>query len=483
MLAVSVELLHGTFRGDPDGTANTGPVAAGEWPPSPSRLFAALVAADGTGVRCRVTDGSELEWFERLPPPVIYACPQSWSQPLKHRYVVNFERSFSQKGKARSREIGVHQEYVGRVGVQHRAGVRVTPRHPRVIYVWDTSPPEGTLFALRQRAARIGYLGAADSPVRVRVSTQVPESARPEDAFLPDSTGDLKINVAAPGDLAILDRMYDAWCERGADIGRAQFPALRHQAPYRSPSSAAPAEPPAVVAWLRLGRAISGRRVSAVTELFKSAVLSKYQEVHGEPPAVLHGHGFAGKGYEIARYLALPDVGFPRSRGRIHGLALWLPSGCDPVERQRSRDATLAVRRLAGRGVDTSVSPHEDEERPWAANPKRWIASSRAWATAFPALHERRGTLDLAEVSRWCRHAGLPEPVAFRATRGPLVPGAVDLAPAEVNRPGRAGLPYSHVELRFAEPVRGPVVIGSGRQRGFGLCVPVGSEGEGGPER
>ncbi len=55
MLAVSVEFLHGTFRGDPDGTANTGRLTWGEWPPAPFRLFAALVAADGTRERCTVT--------------------------------------------------------------------------------------------------------------------------------------------------------------------------------------------------------------------------------------------------------------------------------------------------------------------------------------------------------------------------------------------------------------------------------------------
>ena len=49
----------------------------------------------------------------------------------------------------------------------------------------------------------------------------------------------------------------------------------------------------------------------------------------------------------------------------------------------------------------------------------------------------------------------------------------MDLAPVEVNRPGRPGLPYSHVELWFEERVAGPVVIGAGRQRGLGLCAPI----------
>ena len=330
MLAVSVEFLHGTFRGDPDGTANTGRLILGEWPPAPFRLFAALVAADGTRERCTVTDGAELEWFERLPPPVIHAHAQPWHQRLTPRYVVRHAGTASKS---------THQEYVGRAGVLHRPGVRVTPRHPHVVYSWNESPPEVTLDALRRRAARIGYLGAADSPVRVHVMTRMPEVAAPEDAFVHALDGNMMINVPAPGDVRMLDRMYDAWYEHGADIGRAQFPALRHEAPYRSPRTAAQPDSGGVVAWLRLGTAVSGRRVAAVTALFKDAVLSKHQKIHGDPPAVLHGHGFGVSGYEIARFLALPDVGFPRSRGRIHGLALWMPPGSDAVERLRARDA------------------------------------------------------------------------------------------------------------------------------------------------
>ena len=463
MLAISVELLHGTFRGDPDGTANTGRLARGEWPPSPARLFAALVAADGTRQNCRVTDGAELAWLERLPPPVVHAHARPWHQRLEPRYVVRHESSASKS---------THQEYVGRWGALNRSGVRVSPRHPDIVYSWnEESPPESIIRALQQRAARVGYLGASDSPVRLRVVTRMP--AANNGAFVPDPQGDEVIDVTESGHLQLLDRMYDEWSERGASVSRQQFPALRHGVRYRSPSSATTVDRGGVVAWLRLGTAVTGRRISAVTVLFKEAVLSQHQRIHGEPPAVLHGHGFSANGYEIARYLALPDVGYRWSRGRIHGLALWLPPGCDFTARRMAVDAAVAIRRLTGRGVDVSVAPREDEARPLAALPDRWLHPSRGWATAFPAIHERRRALNLAEVARWCQHAGLPEPVAFRSTRTPLVFGAVDLAPVEVNRPGRPALPYSHVELRFTRPVPGPVVIGSGRQRGFGLCVPT----------
>ncbi len=465
MLAISVEFLHGTFRGDPRGTAVTGELTRGEWPPSPARLFASFVAADGTRQATRVTDGHELSWLERLPPPTIHARSDPSHQVLEPRFVVEHGDS------ARK---ATHHEYVARKAALYRGGVRVVPGDPFVVYCWDVeAPDDDTLAALRRRAARIGYLGTSDSPVRVRVATEK-LGASPFEAFVPDPKGDVRIAITQPGDTLTLDRMYDAWRQRGASVSRSQFPTLLHWATYRSPGGRRETGRGEVVAWLRLFPALSGRRLSAVTTLFKEAVLSRYQRMHNEPPAILHGHGFRSRGYDLARYLALPDVGFPRSRGRIHGLALWLPPGFDRAQQFKARDAAFSIDALVGRGIEASVEPRLDEElRPWAVNPRRWQGPSPTWVTAFPVIHERRGVPGLSEAARWCRHAGLPDPIGFRSCRTPLLPGAVDLAPAEVNRPGRPALPYSHAEFRFADPVTGPVVVGAGRQRGFGLCVPV----------
>lgn len=463
MFSVSAELLHGTFRGDALGTANTGGSVVPEWPPTPFRLFAAFVAADGTGDRCTATDGSELEWLEQLPPPVIHADRDPPYAEMRPRYVVE-DRPRGTKG--------THQEYIARKGTLVRPSVRVAPRDPRLLYSWDVAPPsKAILNALRFRAARIGYIGTSDSPTRVRVLTENPAAERPACEYVPDADGTLRINVPRPGDLRILDQMYQAWQQHGASIGRSQFPGLRHEAAYRDPRMTSRASGGDVVAWMSLGKAVSGRRIGVLTALFKKAVLSQYQRIFGDPPGVLHGHGRSGKGYELARFLALPDVAFPHSRGRIHGLALWLPPELGTTDRRNARGAAYSVRRLVGNGIDVSVAPRHGS-RPLAVQPHRWERPSREWVTAFPAIHERHRPLDLEEVSRWCRHAGLPAPVAFRAARTPLVRGAVDLAPVEVHRPGRPRLPYCHVELRFADPIPGPVVIGSGRQRGFGLCAP-----------
>ena len=481
IFVISAEFLHGTFRGDPTGSANTGRLEKGEWPPSPARLFAALVAADGTGNRCRATQRtgqSELKWLEEQPPPIIYADAPTMCrhQQLNPRYVVLATKSCSSN---------THQEFVGRKGSLVRPGVRVAPRHPHAAYLWESSPPSDLFDALRLRCARVGYLGTSDSPVRLRAGSKRPDHVT-EDSYKPARDGTIAIGVPAPGQLAVLDRMYDEWSKLGPSISRSQYPALNHSVWYREPVGLQQFSPGEVVAWLRISRkrlggatksgVVSGRRVSIVTDLFKKSLLSKYDDLFGDPPPILHGHGFSGNGYELARYLALPDVGFKWSRGCIHGLALWLPSAADGRLRKRARDAALAIRRISGNGIDVLVARtdvRDKKDRPLAANPWRWEKESIRWATAFPAVHERRCRLNLDEVSKWCIHAGLPKPVAFRSTRSPLVHGALDLAPVEVNRPGRIGMPYSHVELVFSEPVKGPIVIGSGRQRGLGLCVPV----------
>ncbi len=389
------------------------------------------------------------------------------------RYVVRHDGRAAPKPK--------HPAYLGRMPIQIRPGVRVAPKHPVVAYIWDTDAPDDIVASLRLRAARIGYLGTADSPVRVRVATERPDAAATVDSLVPDPAGPMEIGVPQPGDLALMDRLFEAWTTRGANVSRAQFPGLRHRVGYRPAKLAPSKDQGGCVAWMCLEVAVSGRRVSAVTDLFKKAVLSRYQALHGEPPAVLHGHGFRGAGFDLARFLALPDAGYPRSRGRIHGLALWLPPQSAPDLRVGIREAVHSIRRLTGHGLDAPVSPWMGERRPVAATPYRWMRRSRAWASAFPVIHERRGQIDLAEVTRWCRHAGLPAPRSFRSNRTPLVTGAVDLAPIEANRPGRRGRPYSHVKIWFDEPVKGPVVLGAGRQRGLGLFVDAdeADEGEG----
>lgn len=481
MLAISVEFLHGTYRADPDGGAVTGRAELGEWPPSVARLLAAFVAADGMGDDCRVTDGTELEFLESLGAPAIHAEPEPLHQPLRPRYVVLAAGPVRKIGKDYP---AGHQEYPARTGALVRPGVRVALKYPTVVYAWQDADPVDSFEALRLRAARIGYLGCADSPVRVRVTEALDAgTVEPLHAFCPHTAGTRMVSVPRPGyHLTALRVAYEAWQEHGAGIARSQFPALRNLVAYAGPEDMSDTqEAGRVVAWLRFKASVPGRRVGEVTAALKAAVMSRYQRLYGDPiPPALHGHGYEGTGFEIARYLALPNVGFDHSDGQIHGAAVWLPRDCDETTFERARAAARSVQMLQTSRLAVEVAPRQGEDWPRAATPRRWLRRSRTWVTAVPAIHERFGRLSLAELQRWCRHAGLPEPTAFRSARVPLVPGALTLHPTEVQRPAPHATEtpklYSHFALRFAEAVRGPVVIGAGRSRGFGLCVPISDE-------
>ena len=475
MLSISAEFLHGTFRADPDGSAITGRSEYGEWPPSPARLLAAFVAADAMGNECRVTDGSELEFLEGLEPPVIYAEASPHHQPLCERYVVRASKNAA-AGKT-------HQEYHARTGARVRPGVRVALRHTKVVYIWTDANPATCLTGLQQRAARIGYFGCSDSPVRVRVSTTSNQSELDSlHLFQPHTSGTCMVSVPHPGrHLAALQAFYDAWREHGPSVARSQFPALRHLVPYTAPNDAlGEDEAGHVVAWLRFKQSVPGDRIAYVTAALKASVMSRYRRLYDNPiPRELHGHGFEGTGFELARYLALPNVGYDHSDGRIHGVAVWLPHTSNATTVERVQVTARSIDTLRHTRLNVQVSPWAGQPKPFAASPRRWTQRSRKWTTAVPAIHERFGKLDLAEVQRWCHHAGLPKPVSFRSARVPLIKGkgALNLHPAKVrcSTPNTEEIhkPYSHIELTFKDLVHGPIVIGGGRSRGFGLCVPV----------
>ena len=474
MLVITVALLHGTIRAAAAEDSTLTGTSTAEWPPSPARLYQALVAADGTGERCRVTPGPiGLDLLES--PPLIHAVTVSDApvSAVSPRFVVIDEA-----------KQGAVQNYPGRVAQAIRPGARVAPRVPVVAYVWpDARPSDAQLAALRARAARVPYLGAADSPVQVQVGTDLPPSAAGLPVWAPDRLGDTDLPVAYPGFLDALDVAFEDFTA-GRPRRRSWLPSLL--AAYTAPGAATRVEDPtAPGVWLRFDHGIPGRRVRLVAETLRAALLEGADRVAGGRdlvPEVIHGHHPAGTtGVEHVRVLPLPNAGYPHADGRIHGACVWFPPGTPAADVELARAALAGVDRLVCPEVfDVAVAGFDGARVPWASNPARWVGPSRAWVSVFPVVHERRvkGPLTVAEVARWCAWSGLPEPVALREARVPLVPGAVALDPVEVYH-GEQRRPYSHLALTFADPVTGPVALGRGRHFGLGLMAPIPDEHHG----
>jgi len=73
------------------------------------------------------------------------------------------------------------------------------------------------------------------------------------------------------------------------------------------------------------------------------------------------------------------------------------------------------------------------------------------------------------------KHVGIPDEIivacSIELTNTPLVPRSQR---AERYRaPGEAAV-LSHVRIEFPTQMRGPLIIGDRRYKGFGLCVPEG---------
>ncbi|HMW30631.1 MAG TPA: type I-U CRISPR-associated protein Csb2, partial [Plasticicumulans sp.] len=87
--------------------------------------------------------------------------------------------------------------------------------------------------------------------------------------------------------------------------------------------------------------------------------------------------------------------------------------------------------------------------------------------------HPQRDALVI--VARHCADLGLPAPAAVRFGPDSRLIGAL---PAAAFREGKAGERWcgqflAHVEIDFAQPVAGPLVLGAGRHFGLGLMRPL----------
>lgn len=462
-LVVEVEFLHGTLRAEGAGDAAVaGGADAGEWPPSPARLFSAFVAADGTGDRCRVTDGSGLRVLESAAPPVIRADDADSVQRSvrRERFVVPEERSKGDRV----------QEYAARQATLVRPGVTLAPRRPRIAYVFDDVLADGAaLEALRRRAARIGYLGAADHPARVTLHTDLPERLAELPAWEP-ATAPERSHVVLPvcddGLLRRLDDQHEAWLA-GRAVRRSWL--STHHSRYADPG-AATLDPVGSLTLLRLEQSVAGRHALILAEVLRRAVLSRLGDgAH----AIIHGHGLEGDGRRQSRWLAFPDVGHRYADGRLHALGVWLPPDTEDDVVADLRGALLDIRRLAASDrLVVEVVPHDGVTGPMATRPLRWSRWASVWRTATPAVFERHGDIDADTVRQWFRHAGHPVPEGVRWSRSPLIDSGVRMRPSQLRH--RYRTPFTHLEVRYDAPVGGEVMaVGRGRQFGLGLLAPI----------
>ena len=186
----------------------------------------------------------------------------------------------------------------------------------------------------------------------------------------------------------------------------------------------------------------------------------------------------------------LPFVASEHADGRIMGLALVLPVGLAPQEAEFCLEPFLydletglprEHRLFSGQWFECSVEIETRERPPVSLNPNTWTRKSHVWASVRPVVLNRhfdgtdkwkRATESVKEA---CLHIGLPCPREVLLHPVSLVKGVPHTRdyPHLTRKNGGGRRSHSHAVIVFDEPVHGPVLLGAGRFRGYGLCRPM----------
>lgn len=444
MLAIQIEFLLGRYFAA-DFRDETIP----EWPPHPDRLFEALTAAhhDTFGDSAERTT---LQWFEKLGAPEIWAGEIGTPEP-----VVNFVPTNYDGTKSRS----PHPDQRGK---QPRSFPVQTPSTPFVQFVWPNADPDietrGRLSALLNR---VPSLGRACSFVRACL---LEAAITPN--FVPDNSGRHALRVFGEGRLVELETLYKVGLR----------PSLGPQARYAA-ARGSKAEPSGTFGEMIVLQRIEGRSLPIEAALTLSTATRKalmsLAEADGDHALceLLSGHGHQPH----CAIAALPFAGHKYADGRLLGVAVILPRDISPFHRRKIIRLCTGLEKI---NLTENETHWEVElsgfDRPRVAlNPSTWTRASEIWASVTPVLldqfpKKRRPVEEIIRLA--CERIGLPAPVQVEHGPYSTLPGVPPVPAFRIRRKEdekpRWGV---HLKLRFATPVRGPILIGAGRFFGLGL--------------
>lgn len=455
-----------------------------EWPPHPARIYMALAAAHFECRRDPPTAAEEqerraLEWLARQSPPamkVSEACRRS----LVTAYVPVNDTSLSSRISPaeldREKVDGYLKILPNLRSRQDRTFPQVVPEDDVVYLVWRKAKPEReTRDALERTCLAVTRVGHSSSLVQMWVEDNV-ESIEPN--LVPGSpTPVYRLRTVGEGMLAELEAAFPA-VRPAVNTWEIYGPPAVQEAPL--PQTVF--DPNMIV--LRLEREESQvRRLSLETtarvmHAFRGAVLA----AAAEPiPEYVSGHREDGSPSQRTHlaFVPLPFVGHRHADGHLLGLAASPPRELGRAERQTCVHAVAGVEvLLLGRLGRWRLLPERREDPPCTLRPETWTRPAVRWASVTPVVFDRfseDSEEKAAIVATSCERIGLPRPREVTIThvsRHEGVPRSGDFPPLPAPD-GTPRRPYSHVILTFNETVAGPVLIGAGRYRGYGLCRPV----------
>ncbi|MDO9047907.1 MAG: type I-U CRISPR-associated protein Csb2 [Methylobacter sp.] len=482
-LLVSVRLLDGRYHG------------SGVWPPSPFRLFQALVAAVHTGRDAPSDEINALCWLENLAPPII-ATPKA-RQSVTTTYFVPRNGADAAGGDlakaAKNRDAKLYRPWLFDENVPF-------------VYIWTFDADDTHALAVVSITELLYQLGRGiDMAFATAESIDAEEAERkilehPGSVYRPSPNGSSNtlpcprknnsLNSLIKRHIAQLSRL------KGEEFRKVP-PPLFDMLGYDCPSAK-------LLYDIAENTSAGAYVVQPLTEAAKFAekvrdfVARRFSCLESYPLAdyvdrIILGRNAAEEDKALRiRIIPLPSIGFTHTPQGIRRLLVEVPPDCPiPLD-----DIAWAFSGL-NLGVDLDAGEVIDEMGPIlvSADDRKMLVHYgietdkmvRVWRTVTPValpISRQRGKTcgddrainenQIAYAARQAlRHAGLDAKAEIcHIQREPFdAKGACADEFAHGKRFPATRL--YHLEVTFNEPISGPILIGDGRYLGLGLMHPI----------
>lgn len=483
-LCISVTFLDPFFHGKGDGDRP-------EWPPSPMRLFQAMLIGSRVGwrkLRWSMDDQCSLRgaflWLEQQCPPEIIA-PKARDACVYTLFVPNndSDKIFHRQDRLTSKVARPH-----RLAIQDDLADGKQTLH----YLWPIPEKEWMTAShyaqlLSRESQNLMALGWGIDQVvgNGRIITSDEASQLSGERWQPwsDSLSLLnRLRVPEEGSLEDLDAVYESFCiQLEGDTYNPPRPFERFKMVSYTKSTQFPHRP---YAYFELpgGTAFRQEAIIEVAAMLRSLACRKqnrhdFRDQFGDDPEVyLAGH-VKGKRPTPSRfsYLPLPTIGHDHADGMVRRLIVAEPFGGDGSR------ANWAQTRLEGQVlIDSDGNERGQLLEPWRNSSyrmvRRYMGDGQSWSTVTPVILPGYDDGKRAKASKLVvqsiRHAGFEiDAIAdLMIRKAPFWPGAQH--PKNYRRPHYLKhFSAWHIQFEFHEPVSGPLAIGAGRHVGLGLMA------------
>jgi CRISPR-associated protein Csb2 len=513
------------FHGQRDG-------GAPEWPPSPMRLFQAIVdaAADRwRGMQFNECVRPALELLQRLPSPEIIAPTHMVGMPFRLSVPNNDLDSPASVWIRGAEPEKPHRPVDLRtMKTVHRSRLRIGDGEKgNAIHYLYPLPVGGCphLDILKSAARSITHLGwgidmaAADADV----ITEIDSAKLPGHRWRVVPVGGVPLRVPKVGTLDDLIRKHAAFLGRLSQEGFKPISPLScfDVVGYYSPTVAGLSTPNRPIAAFEIQRTIEDqekeeyagktkfrpfhhvRRVATVAGMMRNAAAAAARQIGWVPQDVTgriegHGDGDGGQATSDDRFLFLPLPSItPVGVSGIRRVLVVGPMGFDlaPLRRQLNGQELVDEHSKQPAAMLSSISIKD-------RNVKAFLGPATTWNTVTPVilpgyddpdrlrakLKERNTAAEqknllarldsriLALIWKAFHQAGWTADVLAGAEVEYRAVGwrrGLDLARNYDLPPLK--YPRYHVRVRFPHPIAGPLVVGAGRYRGLGVFAADGS--------